>query len=100
MRGGLCPAYSNFFSFVLGGVDDLMEKLLVSNARYIRVANEPGIRKIFRNILALRQNLRTLSSIRHDSEFKLAKRFFGLFTVGPEVCILAVWLRPALIDLI
>ena len=72
-------------SFIFEGIDNLMEKLLISNARFIRVANEPGIKKVFRNILALRQNLRTLSSTKDDSEFKLAKRFYALFSIGPEV---------------
>lgn len=62
-----------------------MEHLLISNARRIRFANELGIRKVFRNILALQQNLKTLSDLPEDAEFARARRYYELFLLTPEV---------------
>lgn len=63
-----------------------MEELIISNSRYIRYANSHGVKKIMRNILALRQNIKTLSSWSPDTEFSRAREFYGLFSLGPEVC--------------
>ena len=62
-----------------------MQELLISNARCIRYANAHGIKKMLRNILALRQNIKTLSSWSPDSEFSRARAFYGLFFNGPQV---------------
>lgn len=63
-----------------------MEKLLISNARLIRFANNHGIKKILRNVIAVRQNVKTLSSWCPNSDFDRAREFYGLFTLGPQVC--------------
>lgn len=72
--------------FVFEGLEQLMEQLLISNARHIRFANALGIKKIMRNILALRQNIKTMSSASKDFEFRRAKHYYGLFSAGPTVC--------------
>ncbi|KAL5535762.1 SEC8 [Sanghuangporus sanghuang] len=70
--------------FVFEGLEALMEELLISNARSIRFANVHGIRKILRNIIAVKQNLKTLSSYSPKSEFDRAREFYGLFSLGPQ----------------
>ena len=63
-----------------------MEELLISNARYIRVANTFGIRKVLRNVLSLRQSIKTMTSWSPNAEFKRARDFYNLFDKGPQVC--------------
>ena len=74
-----------FLRFVFEGLETLMEELLISNARSVRFANVHGIRKILRNVIAVRQNLKTLSSYCPKSEFDRAREFYGLFALGPQV---------------
>lgn len=62
-----------------------MEHLLISNARHVRFANDLGIKKIFRNILALQQNLKLLSDLPEDAEFGRARRYWELFLLTPQV---------------
>ncbi|EJD03693.1 uncharacterized protein FOMMEDRAFT_81678 [Fomitiporia mediterranea MF3/22] len=76
------PEKERLFSFV--GLESLMEELLISNARYIRFANIHGIRKILRNIIAIRQSLKMLSSWSSTSDFERAREFFGLYSLGPQ----------------
>jgi exocyst complex component 4 len=71
--------------FIFSGLEPLMENLLISNSRYIRLANSYGIKKIFRNIMALRQSLKTMSSYPVDAEFEKARRYYDLYAIGPEV---------------
>lgn len=74
-----------FPRFIFEGLGTLMEHILVSNARNIRFANKLGIQKIFRNILALQQNLKTLSDLPEDAEFMRARKYYELFLLTPEV---------------
>ena len=62
-----------------------MEGLFISSARHVRFANIQGIRKIIRNVIAVRQNLKTLSSWSPNSDFERAREFYGLFSLGPQV---------------
>ena len=62
-----------------------MEELVISNARQIRVANVHGIKKILRNVVALRQNTKTLTSWSPNFEFDRAREFYSLFSLGPQV---------------
>lgn len=71
--------------FIFEGLGTLMEHLLISNARHVRFANDLGIKKIFRNILALQQNLKTLSDLPEDAEFGRARRYWELFLLTPQV---------------
>jgi len=80
--------------FVFEGLGTLMEHLLISDSRYIRIANELGIRKIFRNILALQQNLKTLSDLPEDAEFARARRYYQLFLLTPEKMLQSARKRP------
>ncbi|KAG8889462.1 hypothetical protein FRB98_004147 [Tulasnella sp. 332] len=70
--------------FIFEGLGTLMEYIIVSNARNIRFANKLGIQKIFRNILALQQNLKTLSDLPEDAEFMRARKYYELFLLTPE----------------
>ncbi|THH09197.1 hypothetical protein EW145_g2188 [Phellinidium pouzarii] len=72
-------------TFVFEGLDTLMEELLISSARFIRYANFHGVKKILRNVIALRQNVKTLSSWSAETEFDRAREFYGLFSLGPQV---------------
>ncbi|TFK56605.1 Sec8 exocyst complex component-specific domain-containing protein [Heliocybe sulcata] len=69
--------------FVFEGLGQLMEHLLISNARHIHRANAYGVRKIMRNMVALQQNLRTITGSLPDLEFTRAKRYYSLFFMSP-----------------
>jgi exocyst complex component 4 len=62
-----------------------MEHLLISNARYVRMANGFGIRKIMRNTLALQQSVRTIGDDQQHVEFERAKSYYALFFLTPQV---------------
>ncbi|KAI0936742.1 hypothetical protein AcV5_004806 [Taiwanofungus camphoratus] len=70
--------------FIFEGLGHLLEHLLISNARYIRFANTIGIRKMMRNMLALQQNIRTITQGNHNAEFERAKRYYSLFMMSPQ----------------
>ncbi|KAG2350162.1 hypothetical protein BDR05DRAFT_978965 [Suillus weaverae] len=70
--------------FVFAGLEQLMEHLLISNARHVRMANEFGIRKIIRNTLALQQSVRTISDDQQHAEFERAKNYYSLFFLAPQ----------------
>ncbi|KAG9018863.1 hypothetical protein FRB90_008800 [Tulasnella sp. 427] len=80
--------------FIFEGLGTLMEHLLISNARHVRFANDLGIKKIFRNILALQQNLKTLSDLPEDAEFGRARRYWELFLLTPQQLLESVKKRP------
>ena len=74
--------------FVFAGVGKLAEHLLMSEAKNIRTANAAGMRKMLRNITALRQGIKAIEVIQPgDAEFETAKAYYSLFSLGPEVCI-------------
>lgn len=70
------------------GLEELVEKLLVSNARQIRVANDFGMKKVNRNIRALQQSIRTIGDGEQFAQFERARQYYALFLLGPQVCIL------------
>ncbi|TCD59885.1 hypothetical protein EIP91_011260 [Steccherinum ochraceum] len=70
--------------FVFEGIGHLMESLLISNARHIRTANEMGVQKMSRNILALQQNVKTLAVETRATPFDRAKRFYSLFSLSTQ----------------
>lgn len=80
--------------FIFEGLGTLMEHLLISNARHVRFANDLGIKKIFRNILALQQNLKTLSDLPEDAEFGRARRYWELFLLTPQQLLEGVKKKP------
>jgi hypothetical protein len=62
-----------------------MEHLLISNARHIRFANAVGIQKIMRNMLAMQQNMKTITDASQDADFERAKIYYSLFSMTPHV---------------
>lgn len=62
-----------------------MQHLLISNARYIHAANVYGIKKMNRNMLALQQNIKTITDDSHSTQFDRAKRYYSLFLLSPPV---------------
>ena len=66
-----------------------MESLLISNARRIRAMNQNGVKKMFRNILALQQNIKIIAE-GLQVDFDRAKRYYALFTKSPPVCTFVV----------
>lgn len=62
-----------------------MEHILISSARHLKQPTAFGIKKILRNILALQQGLKTITTDRQNSEFERAKTYFNLFFISPQV---------------
>ncbi|KAF9229101.1 hypothetical protein BS17DRAFT_771020 [Gyrodon lividus] len=71
-------------SFVFCGLEDLVEHLLITHARYIRLANDFGVKKVMRNIRALQQSIRTIGDGRHSAQFDRASHYYSLFSLGPQ----------------
>ncbi|KAG2154660.1 Sec8 exocyst complex component-specific domain-containing protein [Suillus clintonianus] len=70
--------------FVFAGLEHLIEHLLISNARHVRMANGFGVRKIIRNALALQQSVRTIGDDQQHAEFERAKSYYSLFFLTPQ----------------
>ncbi|CDO72995.1 hypothetical protein BN946_scf185007.g49 [Trametes cinnabarina] len=70
--------------FVFEGMGHLMQHLLISNARFISSANAFGIKKMMRNMLALQQNLKTITDDSSSADFERAKRYYSLFLLSPS----------------
>ncbi|KIK30358.1 hypothetical protein PISMIDRAFT_87500, partial [Pisolithus microcarpus 441] len=70
--------------FVFCGLEDLVEHLLISNARYIRSANDIGIAKVIRNILALQQSIRSVGGGGQGVQLERARLYYSLFYLGPQ----------------
>ena len=76
----LCPV-----RFAFEGIGQLLEHLLISEAKRIRLANANGVRKMIRNILALQQSIKTLTSDTRGADFDRAKKYYTLFFKTPTV---------------
>lgn len=74
-----------FSRFVFVGLGHLMEHLLISNARHLRLVNQFGIKKVLRNILALQQSVKTLTNEERNTDFRRAKEYYALFFLSPAV---------------
>ncbi|KAI0715379.1 Sec8 exocyst complex component-specific domain-containing protein [Earliella scabrosa] len=70
--------------FAFEGMGHLMQHLLISNARFIPAANEFGIKKMMRNMLALQQNIKTIADDSLSTQFDRAKRYYSLFLLTPS----------------
>jgi len=68
-------------NFVLIGLAELMDSVLISNAGLVQRINHPGINKMLRNILALQQNLRNLGDSPFDVDFR-SRRYWDLARTG------------------
>ena len=62
-----------------------MQHLLISNARHIHAANVYGVKKMNRNMLALQQNIKTITDDSQNTQFERAKRYYSLFLLSPPV---------------
>lgn len=62
-----------------------MDQLLISNSRYIRLANQHGLTKMYRNILALQQNLKNIGEEPLEVDFDRSRKFWEVFGKGPKV---------------
>ncbi|KAI0720009.1 Sec8 exocyst complex component-specific domain-containing protein [Cerioporus squamosus] len=76
--------------FAFEGIGHLMQHLLISNARFIQAANEFGIKKMMRNMLALQQNIKTITDDSSSTQFERAKRYYSLFLLSPPELLDAV----------
>ncbi|GAA5933851.1 hypothetical protein JCM1841_001318 [Sporobolomyces salmonicolor] len=76
--------------FIFEGLSLLMDQLLISNARHIRLANEFGLSKMMRNILALQQNLKNIGDSPLDVDFDRSRKFWELFGKGPRAMLDAI----------
>ncbi|CCL98507.1 uncharacterized protein FIBRA_00506 [Fibroporia radiculosa] len=70
--------------YMFEGLGLLLERLLISNARHIRTMNAFGIKKMTRNMLALQQNIKTITQDNQDADFERAKRYYSLFAISPQ----------------
>ena len=71
--------------FIFEGLSLLMDHLLISNSRYIRLANTFGLSKMLRNILALQQNLKNIGDAPLEVNFERSRKFWEVFGKGPQV---------------
>ena len=71
--------------FIFEGLSLLMDQLLISNSRYIRLANKFGLSKMQRNILALQQNLKNIGDTPLEVDFERSRKFWDVFGAGPKV---------------
>lgn len=63
----------------------LISHILVSSSVKIKSANEAGIKKMQRNILALQQNLKTIQQGPKEADLDRAKKYWALFFQTPQV---------------
>ncbi|KAL4069759.1 Sec8 exocyst complex component-specific domain-containing protein [Scleroderma yunnanense] len=70
--------------FIFCGLEDLVDHLLIANARHIRMANTFGISKLMRDILALQQGIRTICGGQQAAQFERARMYYSLFAMGPQ----------------
>jgi len=70
--------------FIFVGLGNLMEHMLISNARHLRLPSYFGIKKIFRNMLALQQSIKSIINDQQNTEFERAKRYYSLFFTSPQ----------------
>jgi exocyst complex component 4 len=73
-----------------------MEHMIIHNARYLRLPNRYGIKKIMRNISALQQSVKTLSGYRQDVDLERAKQYYSLFSLTPLVRLTSLYLPSSL----
>jgi hypothetical protein len=74
-----------------------MEQVLIMEAQHIHSVNEAGIRKVFRNIMALQQGLKAIDVITQDADFARARTYYSLFSLTPAVCLVPFLFNPLLL---
>jgi len=70
--------------FIFDGIGYLIDDLLIYNARYICVANDLGMKKMERNMLALQQCVKSIVHDAPDGEFLRARQYYSLFSLHPR----------------
>ncbi|EJU00084.1 hypothetical protein DACRYDRAFT_117671 [Dacryopinax primogenitus] len=71
--------------FLFEGLGSLMDQLLVSGGRYINLMNSHGLERVLRNLLALEQNLKTMTGDEaRDADLSRARRYWAMFAGGPK----------------
>jgi len=71
--------------FLFEGLGSLMDQLLLSGARHINLMNTHGVEKVMRNLLALEQNLKTMTGDEaRDADLSRARKYWGMFSKGPQ----------------
>ncbi|KAF5384828.1 hypothetical protein D9615_001370 [Tricholomella constricta] len=83
--------------FVFVGLGHLMEHLLISNARHLRLPTPFGIKKIMRNILALQQSIKALTNDQQNTDFERAKQYYSLFFLSPRDMLDGVRKKPSFV---
>jgi len=80
--------------FVFEGLGSLMEQVLISGSRRLQIVNEHGVKKILRNVVALQQNLKTLTDGPRDTGLERAKQFYGMFSLKPSEMLKSIKAKP------
>lgn len=70
--------------FIFVGLGSLIDQLLITNARLLRLPTAFGIKKINRTMLALQQCIRSITDDQECSEFRQAKEYYSLFFITPQ----------------
>lgn len=86
------PKHERQFIFV--GLGHLMEHVIISKASLIRQPTPFGIKKMLRNMLALRQGIKTIANDPYNTEFERAKKYFALYFLSPQRMLESIRQRP------
>lgn len=84
---------------VLSGFGHFLNRLLINSVLSLKIGNEYGFRKMYRNVLALQQNMKTMRRDDEDqlpelassngslmySDFERSRKFWELAASGPDV---------------
>jgi exocyst complex component 4 len=65
-----------------------MDHLLISKARSLHSPTAFGIKKIQRNLLALQQSLKMITTDHQNNELSHSKRYYSLYFLPPQVTLL------------
>ena len=74
---------TTIYRFLFEGLEHFTESLLISGSSNIELANEFGIKKMLRNIAALRQGFISLAQAAFP--FRRADNYYKLYFLGPVV---------------
>ncbi|KAL1737539.1 Sec8 exocyst complex component-specific domain-containing protein [Schizophyllum commune] len=86
------PKHERQFIFV--GLGHLMEHVIISKAALIRQPTAFGIKKMLRNMFALRQGIKTIANDPYNTEFERAKKYFALYFMSPQDMLESIRSKP------
>ncbi|KAG0144745.1 hypothetical protein CROQUDRAFT_46818 [Cronartium quercuum f. sp. fusiforme G11] len=106
-EAALTPALSESQRrFVILGFGYLLNRLLINTVLKLRIGNEYGFQKMYKNVLALQQNMKTLKSGEFDDErpedgvgyhdrsmhadFERSRKFWEMASKGPDAVMASV----------